>query len=282
MRVQVPRIMPPDPPTGWVQEGCYLHSTANCSKRLSAEHYISKSILSGAGKAVSVKGAPWLAQDEVKKIGVSAFSAKILCERHNNGLSPLDKFAGKFFQKLVAILKNLEQRSLSRKHSLVMFSGEMLELWLLKVAGGLYYSGVGASKGKRLVDDYSFNDEIFIDAFFNRKWHNHCGLYFRGRVGENFFTNSDVSFSPLTIDASKRFAGATIRLSGFDFRVVFDPTDANPAELASDGWALRPTELVFLAEYRSHRMALTWPKGVPERSLQMYQIPQAQRRKLAT
>jgi hypothetical protein len=64
----------PLPRTGRAQSGCYLASTMDCSAGLSAEHYMSKSVLEALGDIVAVDGAPWLAPGEQKEIGVNSLT----------------------------------------------------------------------------------------------------------------------------------------------------------------------------------------------------------------
>jgi hypothetical protein len=72
LRKQVPSLTPPPPFTGHAQLGCYLATTRNCSPNLSAEHYISRSVLEVIGDVVAVDGAPWLPQGERRQIGIIA------------------------------------------------------------------------------------------------------------------------------------------------------------------------------------------------------------------
>jgi hypothetical protein len=138
----------------------------DCSADLSAEHYISKSVLQAIGTTVAVSGVPWpsLPGGEEKEIGINRLTARILCGRHNSALSPLDSAAGAFFEKLQAIEVDLQRRSLSRKHSFVLMSGEALELWMLKLACGLFYSKNAAADGARLIDQHQVNEEFVQEA----------------------------------------------------------------------------------------------------------------------
>jgi hypothetical protein len=66
------------------------------------EHFITDDVLgaiSADGKIVVVEGAAWQDKTERRKtIGRASLSRKMLCRRHNNALSPLDKMAAEFFR----------------------------------------------------------------------------------------------------------------------------------------------------------------------------------------
>src|SRR5690349_5685627 len=65
---------------------CWAHTLGNCSDAMSREHVVSDSILLDM---VTVKGFSWC-KDSPKSISAANFTSKILCERHNNELSPSD------------------------------------------------------------------------------------------------------------------------------------------------------------------------------------------------
>jgi hypothetical protein len=187
LRKQSPTLQPPPPITGHTQYGCYLTGTEDCSADLSAEHYISKSVLQAIGTTIAVSGVPWLPNGEEKEIGVNSLTARILCCRHNSALSPLDTAAGAFFQKLQVIEVDLQRRSLSRKHSFVLMSGEALELWMLKLACGLFYSKNSTADGTRLIDRHQVNEELVREALFLGQWREECGLYLRPPQGVSVY-----------------------------------------------------------------------------------------------
>jgi len=176
LRKQVPSLIPPAPVTEHAQSGCYLAST---SPDLSAEHYVSKSVLELIGDTTAIDGTPWLAQGERRKIGINNLTARILCRRHNTSLSALDSVAGQFAKRFLTILEELTRRYLSRKQSMVLLSGEALELWMLKVACGLFYSRNAAKSGARLIDDHLIDEQSVLDAFFRNKWKDGCGVFMK-------------------------------------------------------------------------------------------------------
>ena len=237
----------------------------DCSADLSAEHYISKSVLQAIGTTVAVSGVPWpsLPGGEEKEIGINRLTARILCGRHNSALSPLDSAAGAFFEKLQAIEVDLQRRSLSRKHSFVLVSGEALELWMLKLACGLFYSKNAAADGARLIDQHQVNEEFVQEALLLGRWREGCGLYLRPPQGFRIPDPHTISMAPLIALNEHRLVGSALALTGLEFELIFHPVGASRQDLSQAGWIYRPTELRFEIGTRAHSIALTWPPGTP-------------------
>ena len=97
LRKPHPSLRPPGIKTGLSHTGCYLRDVCDCSEQISREHYISRSVLDQLGEIIRVSGAPWLRPDETLSTTIENLTAKILCKRHNEALSPLDAEAGHFF-----------------------------------------------------------------------------------------------------------------------------------------------------------------------------------------
>ena len=261
-------LRPPGPPTGYSHARCYLRDTFDCSERLSREHYVSEAVLVQLGKTLRVSGMPWQQPGETLDAGIGSLTARILCERHNHALSPLDAEAGLFFSVLSRALVDLARKTLSRNPSFHLVSGDALELWMLKVACGLYYS-VGAKNGVRLSTTHTIDMMKVRRAFFEREWDARGGLYFSGATGSVMTIANQASFSPLSMEHESRFGGAVASLLGFKVELLFDTKGTNPG--AWMGLVRRPTELVLRKAKRRHSIILTWPPGTPEASVVMHQ-----------
>jgi hypothetical protein len=217
LRKQLPTFLPPPPRTGHARSGCYLASTSDCSMKISAEHYISRSVLEAIGTDVAaIAGAPWLRDGEQKAIGINNLTAKILCSRHNSALSGLDDAAGIFFKKLQAIHADFQRKSLSRKRSFVILSGEALELWMLKLACGLFYSKNAAEDGARLVVDHHLNEKLVQEAIFQSLWHDGCGLYMKAPQGPRTSDTNAISMAPLIALSENQVVGRPLRLQDWN------------------------------------------------------------------
>jgi len=68
---------------------CWAAPLDDCEGALTKEHTVSKSVL--ADELIEFTGPR--TGNQPKRIGVNSLSSKILCERHNNALSPLDEAA---------------------------------------------------------------------------------------------------------------------------------------------------------------------------------------------
>jgi hypothetical protein len=231
---------------------------------------MSKSVLKAIGSTVvAADGMPWLPNGERRAIGINNLTAKILCTRHNSALSPLDDAAGEFFKKLQLIHGDMQRRSLSRKRSFVLVSGETLELWMLKLACGLFYSKNAAKDGARLIDDHALNDALVQEALLWGLWRDGCGLYFKAPQGHRIPTTNAVTMAPLIATSEKRVVGSGLIISGLEFELIFDPVGISREQLMNEGWVHRPSELLFEIEKRAQSIGLTWGLGTPPRLVRM-------------
>jgi hypothetical protein len=215
----MPSLQPRLPRTDYSQAGCYLSHTNDCSRGITGEHYVSRTALEELSEpVVAIDGVHWLAPGEQRVIGINSLTAKILCGRHNSALSPLDDEGGQFLRTIKSIHASLGKKSLSRKTLVSIVSGEALEIWILKIACGLFYSKI-ASQNRQILSDHAIDDSIIAEGFFSA--------------------------------------------------VIFDPRGASPEQLAAEGWRLRPTDVSFRTNQRTHWLILTWPAGVPSRVIEM-------------
>lgn len=127
---------PLPPKTGKSLQACYAARLTDCSSKVSREHYISESLLHylNCSKDLRVSGLPWI-EGEEKILPPDALAAKILCERHNSSLSPLDAISVHLFQAF-----DEEGVAGSGQQLLHLFCGHDLERWLLKILCGMLYS----------------------------------------------------------------------------------------------------------------------------------------------
>lgn len=227
---------------------------------------MSASVLGQFGDEVVVSGAAWLADGESKKLTIGNLSANILCKRHNEALSPLDTEAGNFFSKLRQISEDLSRTTLSRKARVHLISGEMLELWMLKLACGLYFGG-GSVERVKLKDHYRINLRKIERAFFSGGWDHAAGLYVLANVGRLMVVEEQAQAGPWVHRSSMRMVGALSTLRGLGVECIFDTEDL-PVESAP-AYVHRPTELIWHSGPRKHVVLLSWPLGTPLRRIRM-------------
>jgi hypothetical protein len=261
LRKQMPSLIPPGAITKFSHPSCYLRGTQNCSEDISREHYVSKSVLDQIGSTLRVTGVPWLGVDEALETSVASLTAKILCSRHNETLGPLDQEAALIFGKLRLALTDLDRKTLSRKPILHLVSGEMLELWMLKVACGIFYS-VGGVDGQRLSAVSKIDLDKVSRAFFEHRWDERAGLYFRGDIGQGFKVSLDVAVAPLRDPETETYCGVRMALQGMMLDFLFDSSTTGPWPWS--GFARRPSELIFERGPRRHGLVLSWPPGTPD------------------
>jgi hypothetical protein len=271
VRKHLPRLRPRPPTTGYTQFGCYLGGTHDCSLRITGEHYVSRSALEQLSEpAVAIEGVHWLAPGEKKIIGINRLTANILCQRHNSALSILDTEAGQFLRTIKSIRASFDGKSLSRRRLLSIVSGEALELWILKIACGLFYSKIASHDRRQIAHDHKIEGSIIAEALFSKRWFPNCGLYMRAPVGQGMPRANEIAMAPAVAPLSEKlYVGIRVWIIGLEFAVIFDPRGADTAQLTAEGWCLRPTDVSFRSKLRTHWLILTWPAGVASRVIEM-------------
>lgn len=270
LRKYLPSLRPSGNRTGYSHPKCYLNGTHNCSRQLSREHYVSRSVLEVLGDSLLASGAFWQNEGDILAASLGNLTAKILCKRHNECLSGLDYEAGLFFRRLATASADLKRKTLSRKPTIHLVSGEALELWALKVACGHYF-GVGAFKGQKLTTRCTMDLDKVHAAFFDKAWNPRCGMYFRAHPGYRFRSERKVHVGALVDEPCNKMCGVRIGLAGYEMELILDADHANPGPW--DGLIRRPTEIVLTQGHRRHIIILTWPTGTQESSIKVNLVP---------
>jgi hypothetical protein len=125
-----------------VQPGCYAGSLADCAGGLSREHYFSDAILRLFGDVdMKVSGMPWQKEGEQKILRAASLVSNVLCQKHNQRLSPLDKEAEDFFNTIYKCTRGGIQGLIPIDDLHFEFNGRLLERWMLKVICGAIAAG---------------------------------------------------------------------------------------------------------------------------------------------
>jgi hypothetical protein len=208
---------------------------------------------------VKLSGVPWLGVDETKNLPITAITANILCKRHNESFAPLDAIAGKLFGGLRDIHDNIwEKRRLSRRGELYLFSGEELELWLLKTAAGLLHSGTVAKQGSKLVHSQTINPACY-EILHRYVLRSPCGIYVEPiPISEQL---NQIQFQPASDSSNQRMVGLRVSYLSFGFTLLFDPDCAYGVD-ATGSKTYRPTYLIVRNSKRTHTIMLTWPPTI--------------------
>src|SRR5262249_23894410 len=109
---------------------------------ISREHYVSRAVLGliEENGVVAVSGAHWL-QGKDRCIPINVLKSKILCERHNCALSPLDVAAVQLYEALhSARLMHALHGVHGTPGCLLLGNGHDIERWCVKLMAGLLFS----------------------------------------------------------------------------------------------------------------------------------------------
>src|SRR5919197_3828938 len=131
---------------GYANPKCYARELGDCSQQISREHYISKALIARM-ESIGIAGFGFQEPGTIKTVGLQSVVSKILCQKHNSDLSPLDHEAGDLFAALRRFDADLHEDVERPEQEHVLLSGALLERWLLKVLAGLVHGGtVGSSR----------------------------------------------------------------------------------------------------------------------------------------
>ena len=201
------RTVPPGPATGKSLDACYCRSLVDCDQKRTAEHYISASILEELNREnrLKVEGFPWT-DGEAKFLSPKALTAKNLCKRHNNVLSPLDAMARRMFEALD------NNRVHGESNRLYLFNGHDLERWLLKTLCGLADSdNLPLHEG----EDVSLPREWLEVLVCGREFSEGKGLYMC--VSPGHLLEGPRGTKMRAITSSGRLSGIGLWLCGMEF-----------------------------------------------------------------
>ncbi|QOF29690.1 hypothetical protein [Mycobacteroides abscessus] len=249
------------PRTGYANPGCYARLSNDCDDQLTLEHWISDDLLeriSADKKVVALQGASWQPSSEKKTVGIKGVSTRMLCERHNKALSPLDSVAAEFFAYLRDDLVDMtwHEGVADFARGFTMVSGPHLELWLLKALWGAIEAKALVVNGHRA---YRFrlgvtNDVLAEILWRGAEWPKHWGMYVL------LDRDHDVPVIPNSVrvrlaSMGSEVLGGFFEIGGFEFLISF--------ELPPVRRIYRPAALTFQrAGFRScYKMAaFAWPE----------------------
>ena len=135
--VRPARTTPRPPRTRYAVPGCYAGTLNDCGGPLTDEHYFSKTLMKALARASSSRTILFLRPGRPARNTVpeAAMHGRILCRRHNNVLTDLDRGAALLFESMQQAVKLFPDYPCRLCH------GANLELWLLKAACGVLADG---------------------------------------------------------------------------------------------------------------------------------------------
>jgi len=254
------------PRTNYANPGCYARASNDCDEQLTREHFITDDVLraiSADGKVVVVEGAAWQEKTERRRvIGRASLSRKMLCRRHNNALSPLDKMAAEFFRyfledhiDIFKYLGNDDRESFARGFTMV--SGPYIELWMLKViwgaieAGAIDVDGKAAYRFRLGVTSQQLAEILWRGAQWPKAW----GLYvLLDHDPDHSSIPKSVRIRPARMGSE--ILGGFVQIAGFEFLISFETP---PVRRIYRPCGITFTRIGFPAS--SYKMvALAWPE----------------------
>jgi hypothetical protein len=219
---------------------CWASILGNCSSKITREHIVSESLF--ATDVVTARGFSWCDGGE-KTIGMSSLTAKILCERHNNELSPLDAAASQAFTTFreLARLYEVRLKMKARRWTVVhdRIDGRLLERWFLKT---LINMCIDSSEriGPQSVCAGVPDESLVKIAFGRDSFHGRAGLYGAGHAGQNIRCAEELHANVLVKNAQV-IGGALFQFRGFCFLLFLDeggpPPELRRLKLGDIDWS---------------------------------------------
>lgn len=200
---------------------CWAESLGNCSDKISREHIITDGMF--PAPTLHVKGLPWC-MEEFREVSVANFVKKILCEYHNNNLSPVDT-AG--IQVINAFRTEVQLNNARSKMNPIRWTvrtfkidGNGLERWCLKTlinmaAEGQYKMG----EDSEVIGQPS--SRLVRIAFGQEKFEHRAGLYGLGRVGSNWNLGESFRVIPYGNDRGI-LMGGLFGIFGYQFLLALE------------------------------------------------------------
>jgi len=240
--------------------------TRDCSHTISGEHFISENVLSILNaKSVRTSGAAWISKGQTQDLPLTGLQANILCRRHNSALSPLDTMAGKLFRAIDGIYDNLGRRTLSRRPIWHLFSGEELELWLLKMILWFFHANVLSQHGRKITEVQEIMNPTIETAFSTGHLAEPCGMYVQ-KNANTLVQRGVLDFMSLSDERGERVVGCQLRIGGITTRFIIDP-GMTDRDLFIRDYSYRPNYLLYGGGGRRHWIVLTWPSRQSRRAV---------------
>lgn len=202
---------------------CWAASLGDCSGKTSREHLISAGLFSG--EEVTVQGVSWC-KEKPRTIRLAGLAAKILCVRHNNRLSKIDKAGAKTFRtlreadQLLAVRMPLKKRFWNVKRYRV--DGLCLERWFLKTLVNICFDHehpIGKASSRKGYPSL----ELVETALGAKEFVGRAGLYMVVHLGQKIATSSHFKFEPLIMKEERYVAGGLFIFYGFRFLLYLEP-----------------------------------------------------------
>jgi hypothetical protein len=200
------------------------------------------------GGLVTIEGFNWQEQNTTQELPTPTLASRILCKRHNEGLSGLDAMALRLFQRIDNAVRQNEHQD-----RVFLFHGSDFERWLLKTLCGAVFSRNAQTRA--IGTDWNpsplWLDVLFSGAPLPDRW----GFYFAGDSADTI----DGGFKLRTLsNPNDGVYGARI---SFDDELFLFLMDAPPEDMTGtylDRYLYRPKEIVLLNGYCENVFRFVW------------------------
>lgn len=246
------------PKTKYSNPKCYLSSLNDCSTQITGEHYFSHAVL----KVLNVKdelkatGLPWLEDGVTSRVQPQTLKSKILCSRHNSGLSPLDHIALRFFTAFVTISNEFRDEKLKELQRVFLFNGHDIERWMLKTLCGCIAANIAETKLGRMKNWKPVPLWIKI-LLGQRGFPTRCGMYLSVLEGQTMRRDRSLAFAPLS-NPNFGVYGGKFGLNGYDFILTLETPPIRKDETIFENHTFRPIEIRMEKDGSSKLLLLSW------------------------
>ena len=174
--------------------------------------------------------------------------------------------AGKFFRAIADIYEDLsDRRTPSRRSIWHLFSGEELELWLLKTILGFFHAGVLSKDGRKIGKVQKIMNPAIDAAYCTGRLPEPCGMYVL-KNGPALARRGVLEFVSLSDQHDGRIMGCGLTILGLTTTFFTDANIVN-RNLFTANHSYRPDYLFYQNERRHHSIVLTWPPPRPGRAV---------------
>lgn len=241
---------PPGLITGHANIKCYARADSNCSQKISKEHFVSETLLRQIhlNNTAKVAGLRWQQKETFNVVPLSGLASSILCERHNNALSPVDACIGTFAEAIGAYDAALHSSKSITTSEQRTFSGDDIERWMVKCLLGLTASkNLNATKLK---------PECIDLLFANIEWPDEWGLYFSASPAKPIHHSASFLIETKFDQATRLILAADFVIRGLPFVLCLGKPD-RPESFG----AHRPEAIVLKSEECEKVLVLSWLRG---------------------
>ena len=195
---------------------CWASCLGDCEGVISHEHLVSECLFPNGD--ITVHRFEWC-KDVPKSIHIKTLTGKILCEKHNHGLSEVDAAVKQSLDTLreAAILFIEREKIRARRWAVKYFNTDMLllERWCLKTLININLQE-GFPINPEAPEPHKPTKELVEVAFGLKRFADPSGLYLVVKSGDNFtFVEGDLSIGRMRM--GERLAGADFSLWGIPF-----------------------------------------------------------------